>query len=60
MDEDKLYYTEGKKSECAIKKKKMQRMRLHMMCRTILTPLMYSDTEESFSLDLTCQMKERA
>ena len=45
MDEDKLCSTEENKSECAIKKKKNQIMRLHMMCRTILMPLTYSNAE---------------
>ena len=42
-----------------LRNKKSQIMRLHMMCRTILTPLTYSNAKESFWTELACHMKER-
>ena len=59
-DKDELCSTEEEKSEYTFIIIKMERMRLHMMCRTILMPLTYSDTEEIFWTDLTWHMKERA
>ena len=49
--------TEEDKLDHVITKKKTQIMRLHMMCRNMLTPLTYSNAEESFGKDLTCHTK---
>ena len=43
-----------------LRNKNTQRMRLNMTCRTILTPLMYSNEEERFWKYLTCNVKECA